>query len=89
MFKWASDPRTANLFYASTFVFIVSVVATIFYMLNGWGFSDAFYMTVITNFTVSYGEVGPGHTVKLRLVASFLIIVGCAGMIYFDRGRVS
>jgi voltage-gated potassium channel len=88
MFKWASDPRTAHLFYASIFVFVVSVVATIAYMLNGWGFGDAFYMTVITIFTVGYEEVRPVDTVKLRLVTSFLIIVGCTGMIYFTGALV-
>jgi voltage-gated potassium channel len=88
MFKWASDPRTAHLFYSSIFVFVVSVVATIAYMLNGWGFGDAFYMTVITIFTVGYEEVRPVDTVKLRLVTSFLIIVGCTGMIYFTGALV-
>ncbi len=88
MFKWASDPRTAHLFYASLFVFTVSVIATLAYMLNGWSFNDAFYMTVITVFSVGYEEVRPVDTVMLRLVTGMLIIVGCTGMIYLTGALV-
>ena len=88
MIKWASDPRTARLFYASLFVFTVSIIATVAYMLNGWGFNDAFYMTVITIFSVGYGEVRPVDTVMLRLVTGILIIVGCTGMIYLTGALV-
>ncbi len=86
--KWARDPRTAHLFYASVFIFSVSIVATIGYMLNGWGFDDAFYMTVLTIFTVGYEEVRPVDTVALRLVTIFLIGVGCTGMIYLTGALV-
>ncbi|PPD45401.1 MAG: potassium channel protein [Methylocystis sp.] len=86
--KWARDPRTAHLFYSSVFVFAVSVVATVSYMLNGWGFDDAFYMTVLTIFTVGYEEVRPVDTVTLRLVTGLLIIVGCTGMIYLTGALV-
>lgn len=88
MLKWAKDPRTAHLFTASVFVFVVSVLATIGYMLNGWSFNDAFYMAVLTIFTVGYEEVRPVDTVSLRLVTGFLIIVGCTGMIYLTGALV-
>jgi voltage-gated potassium channel len=88
MLKWATDPRTAHLFYATAFVFCVSVIATAGFMLNGWSFDDAFYMTVLTIFTVGYEEVRPVDTVTLRLVTGFLIIVGCTGMIYLTGALV-
>lgn len=88
MLTWARDPRTAHLFYASVFVFAVGVAATIAYMLNGWGFDDAFYMTVLTIFTVGYEEVRPVDTVALRLVTVCLIVAGCTGMIYLTGALV-
>jgi voltage-gated potassium channel len=86
--KWARDPRTAHLFYASVFVLFVSVLATIGYMLSGWSFADAFYMAVLTIFTVGYEEVRPVDTLALRLVTVFLIVVGCTGMIYLTGALV-
>lgn len=86
--KWARDPRTAHLFHASVLVLIVSVAATISYMLNGWSFDDAFYMSVLTIFTVGYEEVRPVDTVALRLVTVLLIIVGCTGMIYLTGALI-
>lgn len=86
--KWAKDPRTAHLFNASVFVCAIGVAATIGFMLNGWSFDDAFYMTVLTIFTVGYEEVRPVDTVTLRLVTGFLIIVGCTGMIYLTGALV-
>ncbi len=86
--KWARDPRTAHLFYASTFVFAICVAATIGYMFSGWSFDDAFYMTVLTIFTVGYEEVRPVDTLSLRLITVFLIVVGCTGMIYLTGALV-
>jgi hypothetical protein len=89
MFKWFSDSRTAHLVYESNLVFIVSVVVTIADILNVWGGGNTFYMIVFTNIMVGYEEICPAETVKLRLVASSLIVVGRNDMMYFYRVRVS
>jgi voltage-gated potassium channel len=86
--KWATDPRTAHLFYACLFVLFVSVLATIGYMLSGWSLADALYMSVLTIFTVGYEEVRPVDTFALRFVTVFLIVVGCTGMIYLTGALV-
>lgn len=44
-----------------------------FMTIDGYGFTDAFYMTIITLSTVGYGEVQP-LSFNGRLFASFLII---------------
>jgi len=46
-----------------------------FRFVEGWPLFDAFYMTLITLTTVGYGEVHP-LTVKGRMVASFLMLIG-------------
>jgi Trk K+ transport system NAD-binding subunit len=86
--KWARDPRTAHLFYASALILLVSVAATLSYMFAGWSFDDAFYMTVLTLFTVGYEEVRPVDTATLRFVTICLIVVGCTGMIYLTGALV-
>jgi voltage-gated potassium channel len=86
--KWARDPRTAHLFYASVFVLLATAAATISYMLAGWSFDDAFYMTVLTLYTVGYEEVRPVDTATLRFVTTCLIVVGCTGMIYLTGALV-
>lgn len=86
--KWAKDRRTAHLFYASALVLTVGVLATAAYMLNGWSFDDALYMTVITIFTVGYEEVVPIDTATLRVVTLLLVVTGCTGMIYLTGALV-
>ena len=82
MFKWARYPQTGHLFKASLFVICIGAISVIGFMLNGWSPGDAFYMTILTIFSVGYEEVRPVDTVSLRIMTSLLIILGCTGMIY-------
>ena len=59
----------------------VVVIATCAYMWAGWDFGDAFYMVLLTVYTVGYGEVHPIDTHYLHLVTVLLMIFGCTGMI--------
>lgn len=59
----------------------VVVIATFAYMWAGWDFGDAFYMVLLTVYTVGYGEVHPIDTHYLHLVTVLLMIFGCTGMI--------
>lgn len=86
--KWSRDRRTAHLFYASGLVLVVGALATAAYMLNGWSFDDALYMTVITVFSVGYEEVVPVNTAPLRVITLLLIVTGCTGMIYLTGALV-
>ena len=52
-----------------------------FMWIEGWGFVDALYMTVITVSTVGYGEVLP-LTSNGKLFATFLIVGGLGTAIY-------
>jgi voltage-gated potassium channel len=61
---------------------IVSAAATAAYMANGWKFGDAFYMVVLTVYTVGYDEVIPINTPELRAITIALIVTGCTGMIF-------
>ena len=51
----------------------VVVIATIAYMWAGWDFGDAFYMVLLTVYTVGYGEVHPIDTTYLHMVTVFLM----------------
>jgi voltage-gated potassium channel len=61
----------------------VIVAGTMFYHLEGWSFSDAFYMVIITVFSVGYEEVQPITPGLLRDVTICIIIAGDASKVYF------
>ncbi len=46
-------------------------------LIEDWNFMDSLYMTIITVFTVGYGEVAPLSTAG-RIFTSFLIVFGVA-----------
>jgi voltage-gated potassium channel len=66
---------------------IVALLATIaigtvgYMLIEGWGFADAFYMTMITIGTVGFGEVQPLSATG-RAFTSFLIVAGIVGISY-------
>lgn len=67
---------------------VVAAVATAAFALQGWSAGDAFYMVVMTIFTVGYGEVHPINTVPLRVTVITLIVTGCTGMIFVTGSLV-
>src|ERR1700759_3205736 len=70
------------------FMLVVIVVATMAFMAAGWSFSDAFYMVLLTVYTVGYGEVHPINTPYLHAVTVGLMILGCTGMILLTGALV-
>ncbi|HEY1899364.1 MAG TPA: NAD-binding protein [Steroidobacteraceae bacterium] len=64
------------------YILIVVVLGTTGYVLAGWNLSDAFYMVIITLFTVGYDEVHPIVSPAMRALTIGLIVLGCTGMIY-------
>jgi len=67
---------------------LVVAVATLAYMSAGWSFADAFYMVLLTVYTVGYGEVRPIDTLYLHLITVATMIVGCTGMILLTGALV-
>jgi Trk K+ transport system NAD-binding subunit len=63
-------------------------IATCAYVLAGWGWGDAFYMVMLTVFTVGYDEVNPIDTATLRTITLALIGFGCTGMIFVTGALV-
>jgi voltage-gated potassium channel len=61
----------------------VMVMGITAYRLEGWDFSDAIYMVVITVFSVGYEEVQPIATTTLRVITICIIIAGDASKVYF------
>jgi len=61
----------------------VIVMGTIAYRLEGWTLSDAFYMVIITVFSVGYEEVEPVATPTLRHLTECIIVAGDASKVYF------
>ena len=77
-----------NLVGGVLFVMIVCACAVAAYCGEGWSFDDALYMSVLTVFTVGYGEVRPIDTEVLRLITMGLIVFGCTGMIFLTGALV-
>jgi voltage-gated potassium channel Kch len=71
-----------NLVGGLCFVLLVMAGAIAAYMANGWSFSDALYMAVITVYTVGYDEVRAVDTPALRAITIALVVLGCTGMIF-------
>lgn len=67
---------------------VVISVATVSYMAAGWSLADAFYMVVITVYTVGYDEVHKIDTVTLRAISICTIVFGCTGMIFLSGALV-
>jgi voltage-gated potassium channel Kch len=70
-----------NLVSIIIFVLILASAATGAYMAAGWPFADAFYMVVLTIYTVGFEEVRRVDTPYLRAVTVALITLGCTAMI--------
>ncbi len=70
------------------YILIVIVLGTAGYLLAGWNLSDAFYMVIITLFTVGYEEVHPIGSPALRALTIALIVLGCTGIIYLTGAVV-
>ncbi len=77
-----------NLIYGTCFVLTVVTFATIAYWLAGWPLGDAFYMVVVTVYTVGYDEVHPVDTPLLRGITIGTIVFGCTGMIFLTGAIV-
>jgi len=70
-----------NLVSIVTFLVIFAALAVAAYVSAGWSLRDAFYMVVLTLYTVGYGEVHPIDTPFLRTLTETLMVVGCTSMI--------
>lgn len=83
-------PRASNnnLLVGSALIALVICLGTAGYAAAGWKLSDAFYMVVITIFSVGYGEVHPIDTLWLHFLTVSLIVLGCTGMIFMTGALV-
>lgn len=79
---------TKNVLVGLLFIGTVMVLGTTGYAAAGWSLTDAFYMVVITVFSVGYGEVHPIDTAALHALTVSLIVLGCTGMIFMTGALV-
>jgi voltage-gated potassium channel len=77
-----------NLINGVIYVVLVVLIGTTGYVLAGWNLADAFYMVIITIFSVGYDEVHPVASTELRALTISLIVLGCTGMIYLTGALV-
>src|ERR1700676_1870795 len=78
----------SNLVFGVCFMVAVIALATFAYCLAGWPMGDAFYMVVMTVYTVGYGEVRPIAGPLLRGITIATIVFGCTGMIFVTGALV-
>jgi len=83
-------PRRSNnnLVVGAALIALVTCLGTAGYAAAGWSIADAFYMVVITIFSVGYGEVHPIDTAWLHFLTVSLIVLGCTGMIFMTGALV-
>ena len=67
---------------ASAFLGVI-FLGTTAYRLEGWTLLDAFYMVIITVFSVGYEEVEPVTTGLLHAITILIIVAGDACKVYF------
>jgi voltage-gated potassium channel len=72
-----------GLYIGAAMFLSVLITGTMAYRLEGWTFSDAFYMVIITVFSVGYEEVEPVSTTMLRAITMLIIVAGDASKVYF------
>ncbi len=72
-----------GLYIGALMFLTVILVGTTSYWLQHWKLGDAFYMVIITVFSVGYEEVEPVTTDMLRLTTILIIIAGDASKVYF------
>jgi voltage-gated potassium channel len=77
-----------NLAFGVLYILAVMAAATAAYTLAGWSLGDAFYMVVLTVYTVGYDEVRTVDTPVLRAITITLIVLGCTGMIFLTGALV-
>lgn len=77
-----SDRPRTNFIYAASATAVIVAVFTLGYRMAGWSWGDAFYMVIITVFSVGFGEVMPIHDPWLRAWTIAMIIFGCTGTIF-------
>jgi voltage-gated potassium channel Kch len=77
-----------NLASIVVFMLIVAGAATAAYVHAGWSLQDAYFMVLLTVYSVGYEEVRPLTTPFLRTVTEMLMVVGCTGMIFLTGALV-
>ncbi|MFI4975185.1 MAG: potassium channel family protein [Caulobacterales bacterium] len=77
-----------NLAAVVAFLMTVTLLATLAYMADGWSFLDAFYMVILTIYTVGFREVHPIEGVYLRTITLGVMFLGCTGMILMTGALV-
>jgi voltage-gated potassium channel Kch len=77
-----------NLLTIAAFLAVVIAMSTLAYMGAGWSLPDAFYMVMVTVYTVGFREVHPINTPYLYCVTVGLMILGCTGIILMTGALV-
>jgi len=83
-----SESPVRNLTGGMIYMLIVVLLATVAYVSQGWSWGDAFYMVVITVFTVGYAEVHPIASVDLRTITVATIVLGWLGITFLAAAFV-
>lgn len=87
-FAGVLDLPSRNLALGSAYMAVVIALATSAYVAAGWSLGDAFYMVIVTVYTVGFNEVHPIDTPLLRVITIATIVLGCTGVIFLTGALV-
>ena len=77
-----------NLIVGLLYMAVVMAAAVVSYVAAGWSFGDAFYMVILTVYTVGFEEVQRVDTTLLRTITISTIVFGCTGVIFLTGALV-
>lgn len=70
------DPDKYHILVAFlTVLFLIAGGTTIFHILEGWSIATSFYFSIVTLFTIGYGDLHP-TTELSRVITAFYILFG-------------
>ena len=74
------DPEYRDLMGTTLFVLIIGML--VYHNLEGWGYLDSLYFSIITLTTIGYGDFSP-QTTEGKMFTIFYIILGIGIILTF------
>ena len=78
--SFLKDPEYRDLIFTTIFILFLGMMS--YHYLEGWGYVDSLYFSIITLTTIGYGDFSP-QTTEGKLFTIFYIILGIGMILAF------